>query len=438
MRGNLLLLLLLLGTAAFSQNVDAPVIVYGEVITADSTVLNSAHIRDLAKNGNATVSDKDGNFSLVVSSIPAILEVSYVGYKTQAISIGNNDIEKGGKIYLSIIMELDSVSLPPALVKPEEKVETVFDPYKAYLFDYTFIDNQLLLLVSESGQRRLQLLDEFNNTVLKQNITHAVFEFKKDCLGNYHLLGEDSAYQVLWDVDLFVLYAGTLRKTLEEKLKPCLACNDETCILNRYKDHYQTEVFFRNNRSINTIDSIFSVTDKATKKFTETAYEEILIQAGYDPKRKPDVDLDRLTTSRQLQQEIWFYQKVLCKPIFCRVLPVNKQFYLFDNTNNELVSFDSKGNLGKQIKSNYDTKKKAGLKEIITNETQDKIFAIFIKGGTVTLDNIDLNTGDNITTYTLSEHRFPEKVKVSDNYAYYLYKDLGFDSKYKLFRQRLD
>lgn len=431
-------IILIVSSSAFSQRTDQPMLVYGKVSTTDGTPLNSAHIRDLAGNGKATVADKDGSFSLVVYQLPTKLEVSYVGYKSQTIPINRKDLVKD-KIELFIELVLDSISLPPIPVRPDEKVETVFDPYKAYLFDYIFMDSQLLLLVSEGGQRRLQLLDESNNTVLKQNIGQAVFEFKEDCMGYYHLLGEDSAYQVILDEGQFVMFADILRSTLEEKLEPCVTCKGETCIVQGYRDHNQTKVFYRTNRQGNPTDSIYAITDKATKKFTESTYNEILAQVNVDPLQfAGEIDLNKLNVPRRLEQEIWFYTKILRKPIFCPLLPVNDNFYLFDHVNNELITFDSDGKLGKEITSTYNNKKRAGLKEILVDEEESRAFALFIKGGEVTVDEIDLETGGNKVGYAISEHQFPEKIRVKAGYAYYLYKDLGFENKYRLYRQRLN
>lgn len=432
------LVILLSAFAIYAQDGNKSILVYGSVKTNEGAALNSAHVREISDDGNATVTDAEGNFSLFVTALPTIVEVSYVGYKKQTISIGKSDVDAAtGKVQLSISLEPAPVELPTIPVSPEAKVETVFDPYKAYLFDYIFVDDKLLLLVSENGQRRLQLLDENNSTIFKQNISQAVFEFKSDCLGNFHLLGEDSAYQVLLDVDLFVLFAGMNRKKFEDKMYPCLACLDESCILKMLKNFNQSEVFYMADKKGNHTDSVYTIIDKVSYKANKDAYESILTEAGIDPRFAADIDLNKLDLPRHLEAEAWFFLKVFSKPIYCPLLVINDKYCIFDHVNNEMVYLNSDGILEQKIASSYNSKRKAGLKEIIANSDKTMAFAHFIKGGVASLEEIELETGDTRKTHTLIEHRFPEKIKVHAGYAYYLYKELGFDDKYRLYRQKL-
>ncbi|MEG1587215.1 MAG: carboxypeptidase-like regulatory domain-containing protein, partial [Bacteroidales bacterium] len=58
---------------------------------------------------NGTITDLDGNFSISVPSPKAILEISYIGYKTQEIAAGHNTS-------LNITMDPDTKALDEVVV----------------------------------------------------------------------------------------------------------------------------------------------------------------------------------------------------------------------------------------------------------------------------------------------------------------------------------
>ena len=76
-------------SAVFSLSAFAQISVSGTVIDADNSepLIGVSIIEQGTTNG--VVTDLDGNFSLTVST-NAVLQLSYVGYKTEDVKIGKN------------------------------------------------------------------------------------------------------------------------------------------------------------------------------------------------------------------------------------------------------------------------------------------------------------------------------------------------------------
>jgi hypothetical protein len=74
--------------------------------------------------------------------------------------------------------------------------------------------------------------------------------------------------------------------------------------------------------------------------------------------------------------------------------------------------------------------------EIYIDDIRKQAYTSFRKGGQFTLYRIDLNTGDLKRIISLT-HPFPQKIKVHNNFLFYLY-DLPAEGDNKhLFRQKL-
>ena len=73
--------------------------------------------------------------------------------------------------------------------------------------------------------------------------------------------------------------------------------------------------------------------------------------------------------------------------------------------------------------------------DILIDEQTGKIFTAFISNGRYSLYEIDLNSGILKKKLTLF-HYYPQKVKVSNNFVYYLFDESGEPDNKMLYRQK--
>jgi hypothetical protein len=99
--------------------------------------------------------------------------------------------------------------------------------------------------------------------------------------------------------------------------------------------------------------------------------------------------------------------------------------------------FDLDGNFSYKIELKTDHAGEGRwTNDILIDETTLKVFTTYLKNGILNLYEIDLNTGmleKAISTF----HTYPQKLRISGNYLYYLYDDPISPDNKMLFRQRL-
>ena len=99
---------LLLSLSAFAQQIT----VKGHVVDATGEPVIGASVIE-GKSTNGTITDIDGNFSLNVSA-NSTLTISFVGYKTQTVSVN-------GKTALKVTLQEDTEVLDEVVVEVTER-----------------------------------------------------------------------------------------------------------------------------------------------------------------------------------------------------------------------------------------------------------------------------------------------------------------------------
>lgn len=101
----LTLALILIGQVAQAQSKQ----VTGVVKDATGETVIGASVLEKGTPSNGTITDMDGNFKLTVSSGNATLQISFVGYQTQEISLN-------GKSSIAVTLKEDSEMLEEVVV----------------------------------------------------------------------------------------------------------------------------------------------------------------------------------------------------------------------------------------------------------------------------------------------------------------------------------
>ena len=136
---------------------------------------------------------------------------------------------------------------------------------------------------------------------------------------------------------------------------------------------------------------------------------------------------------------ISFYDHLLSQSPYSPLLKINDMLCIFDHINGQIVTFDTDGNLVKEVEINYHTTQNYG-KEIIVDEEQTIAFVKFFNNAYVTLRQINPDTG-NFTGYDiiLEKHAYPKSIKIRGDYIYYLARGLfENEEKYFLWKQHLE
>lgn len=195
-------LFLFLSLSLFSQTKSR--LVTGYIIDAISKEKKSNINIVATKNNQGTTSDEKGYFEMILPISHDTLHFSLVGFHSKTVCIsGNQDT--------SIIVEM----LPKVYKLKEVAITGENNTYNAQvngfsILDYGFIGDSILILQrrrSSRGLPSLVLLDgDYDTIVYKNDLPKQSKMLFKDCLGTYHVIAKDSAYQISFDDDCISLY----------------------------------------------------------------------------------------------------------------------------------------------------------------------------------------------------------------------------------------
>jgi len=219
---SLLLIQLVIVQHSFGQNA---ITIQGSVLGADMLSVSNAHIMDIdARKG--TVSDAFGKFQLSIPDTGAVLRISHVGHHPILHTISKEMIATNDSrsFQLSVRLTQQITLLSTVDVMPNE--HTVLGQRGTVLYDFSFIDGKTLLLLAQDGQRRLSLRSDFRVPLSEIPVGKKGDLLYEDCLGNVHLFGKDSVYQIAIDSTGVQLTHAFSRSYFIDQMGHCATSSD--------------------------------------------------------------------------------------------------------------------------------------------------------------------------------------------------------------------
>ena len=430
------LVIILYFAACFTQ-AQTPHLIRGIIKDQVSQLpVESANIQ-LTNTQSGTSTNGQGIFELSVSKFPAILSVTHISY------FGKQIIATQKNSNLLII------TLNPRIVNLEE-TEITAETYKVFkgpnqeVIDYDFLDTDLLILTYNFNKyhHELVLTDEHLDTLTIRDIS----SFKKpkqifkDCMGNCHLLTNDSAYQVHLDKQSIYLAYPTDLKNFFNFLGDCLFETPKHLAFEGNTDKKpKIEYASRNLYDLPTTKSEDEDWKHLFYFVNKESHKKTILDNVYEWKKKRDAferaifvvadPVNVMTFGDILRfEEMTFY-----KPSFQTVKFLNDTIYYFNHLKSQIDIYSDDLVLLKSVKVEYHNKLN-WTPAIITDVMKDKAYTIFTTGVMNLLSEINLQDG-TVHELTKINKLFPQKIKVNNGHLYFLYKDLNKDwSKRKLYQ----
>ena len=369
-----------------------------------------------------TVTDGTGAFSFFCDTIPAMLIVSFVGFESKSVLLDETSFRLS--LYLRRkAIDLNEVEIKANLLEPFFK-----DDHYAVL-DYDVDSNLVWLLIFR--QRISQSVLICKNLLGDTVATSGPFTFKpvsifRDCIGTLHVLSRDSGFQVFRSGDSIQLIHPVKLKKFEDILKNCVASNKEILFFRKVTDHGLSVEYFGVNRNTMMKQTLTRVGDEEKLKMKRRNNEDAYLLRIEKP---PDSRENFVT---------WNYvHKILYRPVKAMLYQVGQYTCIFNTPGRQVEFYDHAGNFSYKLLLQVEKVNDGRwTQDVEIDKTSDKVYTTFLRNGTCTLYEINLNNGGLIRRLSL-EHAYPEKVKVYNGWVYYLY-DLSADADNKmLFRQKL-
>ena len=413
---------------------------YGKVLTSDNREpLSNVNISFLGSK-LGTVSDKKGVFSFYIDTLPVIMVVSHLGYKTKKILLD------GTPASMTLYMEKEIRELKEVEIKANS-IEPIFRCDHYTLRDYEIDSGLVYLLVYKILASKEELICRTleGDTVARSGIlSFTPVSLFKDCLGNLQVLGNDSAYQVLHKDKQLLMTHPVSRAKFNEVLSNCVASTKQVLYFKTMISLGQGAIYYGINRISKEKKILAKVTNDYKLKMLRRNPDDVgflaqILPGGgsVDPSMMVSGPSVSLAMDRDAFDKWNWVHKVVYRPMKSTLYKIGDYICIFDIPKKEVEFYDLEGNFSLKLRINIDVIKDGEWSEnICLDETQSKIYTTFRKSTGVALYRIDLNTGDLHKILNI-RHPFPQKIKIYKDKLYYLYDVLGSPEDKTLYRQNL-
>ncbi len=408
-----------------------------------------------AKTGVAT--DPAGKYTLTVPVLPDRLTVSCIGYVTFELELTAGTAPEMDILLVPKVEMLDEVTIQSLKVQP------VFKDENWSVLDYELQGNSIYLLIYRNRLSRseLLLLTNGGDTLARQTrLPDGITGLLKDCIDTVHLLTRELAYEInRKDGELAIRYPIGI-DSFNLVFGNCITSVNNLIIFRRYY-HYGLGVGYlgvnlhtRGWKKIAYVEDPFKMnllaknpTDLAALRMAPHMDETIRYLTG-DEAGIPDQE--SYAAMRNVFPMFRFTQQAFYSPLKAPLVRIDGNLAVFDFPGSMIRYYDGNGTLFYQVPITFhhinidrnifngvfDTKPWAEF-DILSDEICFKVYALSQTGALTVLKKINLFNGSVTGTTTLA-YPYPDKVRINNGYAYFMYKPPGDWMNKRLYRQRIN
>jgi len=434
----ILFLSILSATQLYAQY-NASFIVYGIVSDVNKLPISDVNIIGDFDERNGGVSDSKGHFNIKISRENRFLKFSHIGFKDFIYKLDVLPDEDSLQIIVVLekkIGELSGVEIS------SEKTKLVYNKKRDYIFDFEFINNNLILAVDGKNKSEIKLLNANASEVANIEISRNSKELFLDCFGNVHIVFEDSLYQLFVSSDSLSIPFRYSIEQFRKFLKYSVAVINNKLIYyeyginNKYIDYY-----YYNNKKKHLLKRIIDMEGLIASRNEEIEIIKLEDKLNKKPSGMDDPPLlpakeSKLAIGREISDRENYLKFILTRPIYEPLLVVRDSAYLFDDVNDSCYVFDNEPIQRRSFSINFH-KSKYWAKELLVDKAENKLYAIFEKNGIITLKQISIDNGKVLNTYKIENCIFPRKIRINRGEVYFLINDTFNGNKSSLFEQRL-
>jgi len=247
-----------------------------------------------------------------------------------------------------------------------------------------------------------------------------------DCLGHIHVLSNDTAYQVFRDSSILRLIYPVEIDRFRKTLSDCVASSGDLLFFRKTDRTNLGVEFYHINKKTSQRKHLTNANDEAKMKMLRRNSDDNAF-----------LMMSSIPDGREAFQQWSWVKKVLYKPNTSTLHKINDVLCVFNTADYTLELYTLQGEFTSKLKLQVqNTNAGRWTTEIYIDDIDQKAYTSFLKNGKMTLYRIDLNNGD-LKRITTSRHMYPQKVKVHNNFLFYLYDLPGEGDNKHMFRQKL-
>jgi hypothetical protein len=417
----------------FYLSAQTPFLIEGKVLDEKGNALVGASVLNRS-NSTGTVTTQSGSFSLSIPTLPAYVEVSFIGYRTYYVSLGTSDFDASKKVSLKVQLEPLTEELAPATVIGSNYQDFFTHPGFEVL-DFTLIDEHTLLLLRHERKYKLVLMNEAEDSLAFLPLNRVVNGFVTDCLRQRYLLTKDSVLALSFADNQIQLLGGVDLEFYNQRVRPCIASNTHSLYYNFYQFNNQLLEIYQSSKAGGESRKIKELVDREDAlSIDEYGKGAKALMESTSP--VGEINLQELGGFKEGFDRMAWFSQVLAKPIYNPLFGDGEGAVLFNHLRDSVQCLDRSGGITASFPIVYH-KRKDFRKLLIQDSYNQSLYVVFESGGIWSLAKLSKQD------YTLGEavpiqgHDFPVSLKIRGGIAYFLDYDPKDLSRLKLYRQRL-
>lgn len=381
----------------------------------------------------ATYSDSLGFFKIEASSFPIEIKLSRVGYKEQKIRLYNAE---------PIVVFLQPTSfLDPVIIQAQE-ASVVAGNRQHSVWSYAWMQDQLVICdyTNSLKDAQLVLLSEDQDTLAKCPTPVIPVDMFSDCLGNAHIQGKDSTYQIYLGENALEVFPGEGNFMINYFLRRCVAQDDYNLYFAindgdslrdgtestfKYRTHDYEMWYFRGSKALSERHLFCKITDEFALKMKreESSY-------GRSP-----FGATSMESAQSLAASRVFFDKIMMKQIYAPLYVVGNEVVILDHVNNVILHYAPSGTFQLKVPIYYGDNLNF-KRQCFQDAANQRIYALFEEKGRYFLMEVNPTTG-SLGEAIYIEHAFPENISIRNGFVYYLHREPGHHATRLLSRQKL-
>jgi hypothetical protein len=368
-----------------------------------------------------SISDKKGEFSFFIDTIPVTMIVSHVGYVTKKVLLDTTSYSL--TLYLeSEIRELKEVEIKASVH------EAFFKDDQFSVKDYEIDSGNVYLLIYRYYLSKAEIIcksERGDTLAVSATLPFMIKTLLKDCIGYLHVLSHDSVFQLFREDSIIHLIHAESVEKFEKVLLNCIASTEQTLYFKKYTELGMGVEYYGIDRKSKERQSLSTVRDEKKAKMLRRNPDDLSLM------------LSGIPNDRDLFVNWNWVHKILYRPVKSALYRIGSFICIFNIPERQIEFYDMKGAYSYKLALRIDEKIEGRWSDEITvDEVSGKAYTTFIRNGIFTLYEIDLNTGNLKKRLTIF-HPYPEKIRMYSGYVYYLYDVPGSADNKMLYRQKI-
>jgi hypothetical protein len=410
-------------------------------ILNDQTRLPVANVNMKIRNStNGTATNSSGKFELLLGKLPVVIDITCIGYESLTVEIGEVKAKPVGIRIKPLIRQLEGVTIS------DLKATAVYRDPDYSVLDYELMgDNLRILIFKYQLKRSILLCMSRDGDTLAQSSLPELPPLKlfRDVLGNVHYFSKKgNAFQCHYDAAMNHL-GFPYHTTVDSLLR---AVGNFTFLM-------KNRLYF---------EEVNASGFKAKIGYYDKERGKIYLQNIQDGKAISNYYRDRfffIAPSRPgdtvfRDNDARAYDFFTRKKCLAGMVKIGEDRMAVFNLMNDVIEIrDEEGRIVEKVPISFhkdpeyafiasfarsffpgETWKWSG--KILKDEANENVYTTYRKNGWVRISKIDIMTGSLNAEYVIPV-AFPEKIRIHHGEAYYLYKGVGLEEKWKLYKMKL-